>query len=143
MSPNADTTCSPTDACPGRRRSPARCTDFEAELVEFHGESDHVHLLVNYLPEVAVFRLVNSLRVVTLRRPRQEFPDLLGHYWRAQRLWSASYFAGSVSGAPLSVVGQYIEQQEPSRPGHARPLRGLPRPPLTTALKGGALADTR
>ncbi|MGL4185189.1 MAG: transposase, partial [Thiotrichaceae bacterium] len=26
-------------------------------------------------------------------------------------LWSPSYFAGSVGGAPLSVLKQYIEQQ--------------------------------
>ncbi|MFD4762632.1 transposase, partial [Streptomyces sp. NPDC058439] len=26
-------------------------------------------------------------------------------------LWSGSYFAGSVGGAPLSIVRQYIEQQ--------------------------------
>jgi putative transposase len=26
----------------------AVCKDFEAELVEFNGEDDHVHLLVNY-----------------------------------------------------------------------------------------------
>lgn len=42
---------------------------------------------------------------------RQEFPDLRRHYYRAQRLWSGSYFAGSVAGAPISVLGQYIEQQ--------------------------------
>jgi putative transposase len=28
------------------------CRDFEAELVEFDGEDDHVHLLVNYPPKV-------------------------------------------------------------------------------------------
>jgi len=33
------------------------------------------------------------------------------HYWRANRLWSASYFAASVGGAPISVLRQYIEQQ--------------------------------
>lgn len=27
------------------------CNDFEAELVEFDGEGDHVHLLVNYPPK--------------------------------------------------------------------------------------------
>jgi putative transposase len=46
---------------------------------------------------------------------RTEFPDLVRHYWRVQRLWSGSYVAGSVGGAPLSVVRQYIEQQ--NRPG--------------------------
>lgn len=87
------------------------CQDFEAELVEFNGEANHVHLLVNFPPKVAVSKLVNSLKGVSSRRLRQEFPDLVQHYWRAQRLWSGSYFAGSVGGAPLSIVRQYIEQQ--------------------------------
>src|ERR1035438_3003921 len=37
------------------------CNDFGTELVEFDGEDDHVHLLVNYHPKVAVSALVNSL----------------------------------------------------------------------------------
>ena len=89
----------------------AVCEDFEAELVEFNGENNHVHLLVNLPPKVAVSKLVNSLKGVSSRRLRQEFPDLVRHYWRAQRLWSGSYFAGSVGGAPLSIVKQYIERQ--------------------------------
>ncbi|WP_436786412.1 IS200/IS605 family transposase [Yinghuangia sp. YIM S10712] len=87
------------------------CEDFETELVEFNGEADHVHLLVNFPPKVAVSKLVNSLKGVSSRRLRQEHPDLVRHCWRAQRLWAGSYFAGSVGGAPLSVVRQYIEQQ--------------------------------
>ncbi|MGH3631013.1 MAG: IS200/IS605 family transposase [Sciscionella sp.] len=89
----------------------AVCADFEVELVEFNGEANHVHLLVNYPPKVALSRLVNSLKGVSSRRLRQEFPDLVRHYWRAKRLWSGSYFAGSVGGAPISIVRQYIEQQ--------------------------------
>jgi putative transposase len=85
--------------------------DFEAELVEFNSESNHVHLLVNFPPKVAISKLVNSLKGVSSRRIRQEFPELARHYWRAQRLWSDSYFAGSVAGAPISVLRQYIEQQ--------------------------------
>lgn len=89
----------------------AVCGDFEVELVEFNGEANHVHLLVNFPPKVALSRLVNSLKGVSSRRLRQEFPDLVQHYWRAQRLWSGSYFAGSVGGAPISVLQQYIERQ--------------------------------
>jgi REP-associated tyrosine transposase len=87
------------------------CADFGAELAEFNGEAEHVHLLVNFPPAVAVSRLVNSLKGVSSRRLRQEFPDLRRHYWRANRLWSGSYFAGSAGGAPISVLRQYIEQQ--------------------------------
>ncbi|MFX6226216.1 transposase, partial [Acinetobacter baumannii] len=28
-------------------------------------------------------------------------------------LWSPSYFAGSCGGAPLTIIRQYIEQQQP------------------------------
>lgn len=78
----------------------------------FNGKADHVHLLVNFPPKVAISKLLNSLKGVSSRRMRQEFPDLVRHYWRAQRLWSGSYFAGSVGGAPISVPRQYIEQQD-------------------------------
>jgi putative transposase len=89
----------------------AVCADFECELVEFNGENNHVHLLVNFPPKVALSKLVNSLKGVSSRRLRQEYPELVRHYWRAQRLWAGSYFAGSAGGAPLSIVRQYIEQQ--------------------------------
>ncbi|ONK12895.1 IS200/IS605 family transposase [Streptomyces sp. MP131-18] len=89
----------------------AVCEDFECELVEFNGENNHVHLLVNFPPKVALSKLVNSLKGVSSRRLRQEYPELVRHYYRANRLWSGSYFAGSVGGAPLSIIRQYIEQQ--------------------------------
>jgi putative transposase len=89
----------------------AVCADFDTELVEFNGDNNHVHLLVNFPPKVALSKLVNSLKGVSSRRLRQEFPDLTRHYYRTNRLWSGSYFAGSVGGAPLTVLRQYIEQQ--------------------------------
>ena len=76
------------------------------------GEASHVHLLVNFPPKVALSKLVNSLKGVSSRRLRQEFPELRRHYWRANRLWSRSYFAGSAGGAPISVLRQCIEQQD-------------------------------
>jgi putative transposase len=87
------------------------CADFAVQLEEFNGESNYVHLLVNFPPKVALSKLVNSLKGVSSRRMRQEFPDLRRHYYRANRLWSGSYFAGSAGGAPISVLRQYIEQQ--------------------------------
>ncbi len=48
------------------------CRDFESELVEFDGEDDHFHLLVNYPPKVSVSSLVNSLKGVSSRMIRQK-----------------------------------------------------------------------
>ena len=85
--------------------------DFEAQLVEFDGEDDHVHLLVHYPPKVSVSKLVNSLKGVSSRLLRKEFVELKARYWRGV-LWSPSYFAGSCGGAPISIIKQYIQQQQ-------------------------------
>ncbi len=88
------------------------CADFEAELVEFDGEDDHVHLLVNYPPKVAVSSLVNSLKGVSSRMIRKKsYPSIRKKLWGGA-LWSPSYFAGSCGGASIETIQQYIEQQQ-------------------------------
>ncbi len=87
------------------------CRDFEATLVEMDGEDDHVHLLVEYPPKVSVSSLVNSLKGVSSRMLRKQRPDIRRRYWKGV-LWSPSYFAASCGGAPISIVRQYIEQQQ-------------------------------
>lgn len=88
------------------------CADFETDLDECDGERDHVQLLVRHPPKVAVATLVNSLKGVSSRRLRAERADIakLG-----RSLWSPSYFAGSVAGAPLEVLREYIERQDSPR----------------------------
>ena len=88
------------------------CADFEAELVEFDGEDDHVHLLVNYAPKVAVSALVNSLKGVSSRMIRKKNYPNIRKKLRGDALWSPSYFAGSCGGAPIEILRQYIEQQK-------------------------------
>ncbi|WP_169752079.1 IS200/IS605 family transposase, partial [Escherichia coli] len=50
------------------------CADFEAELIEMDGEPDHVHLLINYPPKLAIFSLVNSLKGISNRFLRRDRP---------------------------------------------------------------------
>lgn len=88
------------------------CTDFEAELVEFDGEDDHVHLLVNYPPKIAVSKLVNSLKgISSLLIRKKNYPSIKTKLW-GRALWSPSYFAASCGGAPITVIRKYIEQQQ-------------------------------
>lgn len=88
------------------------CVDFEAELVEFDGEDDYVHLLVEYPPKVAVSKLVNSLKgVSSLLIRKKNYLSIKNKLWGGA-LWSPSYFAGSCAGAPIEIIRQYIEQQQ-------------------------------
>jgi len=88
------------------------CKDFCAELAEFEGERDHVHLLVNYPPKVSVSKLVNSLKGVSSRLVRKTGDPTIQQALWGDSLWSPSYFAGACGGAPLEVIRQYIEQQD-------------------------------
>lgn len=87
------------------------CLQFEAKLIEFDGEENHVHLLVHYPPKVPVSKLVNALKGVSSRRLRTAFKQIRKYYWKGA-LWSPSYFAGSCGGAPITVIRKYIEQQQ-------------------------------
>ena len=85
------------------------CDDFEATLIEFDGEDDHVHLLVNYPPKVAISKLVNSLKgISSLLIRKKNYPSIAKKLWGGA-LWSPSYFAGSCGGAPIDIIRQYIE----------------------------------
>jgi putative transposase len=91
------------------------CAKLGAELREFNGEDDHVHLLVHYPPKLAISTLVNSLKGVSARYLRYEFTGRVDRHHVRGHLWSPSYFAASCGGAPLDVIRQYIaDQRRPS-----------------------------
>ena len=86
------------------------CDDFGCRLIESNGETDHVHLLIEPVPHTTPSKLVNSLKGVSSRLLRKEFPELERYFWKGG-LWSPSYFIASCGGAPLSMVRKYIENQ--------------------------------
>ncbi len=71
------------------------CADFEAERVEMDGGPDHVHLLINYPPKLAISSLVNSLKGVSSRLLRRDRPDIAVRYYDKGVLWSPGYFVSS------------------------------------------------
>jgi putative transposase len=70
----------------------------------------HVHLLIEYQPKIAISSLVNSLKGVSSGLLRKHLPEMKAHYWKGV-LWSPSYFAASCGGVPISIVKQYIQEQ--------------------------------
>lgn len=83
-------------------------------VLEFNGEADHIHALIEYPPKLSVSQIVNAVKGVSSRRYGQGgYPKPKG----GKSLWSPSYFALSVGGAPLEVLQDYINSQ--SRPKRA------------------------
>lgn len=85
---------------------------WDCKLVEFNGEEDHIHLLFQYHPDVALSNLVNNLKSVSSRKLRQEFEERVNQFYRKDVLWNGSYFVASCGGVTISTLRQYIENQD-------------------------------
>ncbi len=80
------------------------------KILEFNGEADHVHVLIEYPPKLSISQIANALKGVSSRRYGQA-----GHKKPHQKaLWSPSYFAVSVGGAPLDVLKLLHQESKPS-----------------------------
>ncbi|WP_084632169.1 IS200/IS605 family transposase [Oceanospirillum maris] len=88
------------------------CAKWDIELLEFGGESDHIHLLLALNPTIQPSKLVNSLKTVTSRRIRKEFSEHLKEYYWKPVLWSRAYCLLTAGGAPVEVLREYIENQD-------------------------------
>jgi putative transposase len=83
-----------------------RCT-----LLEFGGEPDHVHLLIDIHPALDISVLINNLKTASARRTRNRFADHLAPFYRKPLFWSRAYFVGSVGAATLETVRAYVDAQ--------------------------------
>ncbi|MGT9288109.1 transposase, partial [Escherichia coli] len=60
------------------------------------------------------------------KNEERDRPDIAFRYYYKGVLWSPGYFASSCGGAPISVIRQYIEQQQ--TPGQVENRALYPRP---------------
>ena len=88
------------------------CSNQKSELIEFGGESDHVHLLIDLSPDVAVSKLVNTLKTISSRLIRKEFAEHIQQFYCQPVFWTGAYCAISSGGAPLEVLKVYIQNQD-------------------------------
>ena len=82
----------------------------DCNLIACDGDADHIHVMLEYPPKLAVSVIVNALKGSSSRMLRKERPDIAHRYWKGV-LWSPSYFAASAGGAPLEKVKKYVENQ--------------------------------
>jgi putative transposase len=85
--------------------------NFKCVLNEINGDLDHVHILFECPPQVQLSKIVNSFKTVSARLLRQEFPELQSLSKRDHKLWSESYYIGSVSERSFAAVKEYIRNQ--------------------------------
>jgi len=80
-----------------------------AAILSLEVMPDHVHLVVESDPTLAVQFLVNQFKGYTSRVLRQKYPSLVS---RMPSLWSRSYYCATVGHVSEETVRRYIEAQK-------------------------------
>jgi putative transposase len=86
----------------------ARSSD--VEIKEGECSADHAHILFSCKPSLALPKGINSMKGVTARLLRKEFPQLQQVLW-GEHFWSPSYFLATTGNVSIDVLKQYIENQ--------------------------------
>ena len=80
-------------------------------IVAVNTDEDHIHILFECVPQVALSELVNNYKTVTARRLRKEFADALKTSLWGKQFWSDSYFICTVSDRTEAMLISYINNQ--------------------------------
>jgi putative transposase len=88
------------------------CKTMDCELIECSGETDHVHLLVDFHPKHSISAVAGSLKAATSRMVKKEFPAEFSLWYSTQSFWSGSYYVASSGGAPIEKLKEYIKSQD-------------------------------
>jgi putative transposase len=84
---------------------------WRCELIEFNGETDHVHMLIETNPAVQLSKLINNLKTVSSRLIRRDFKKHLSRIYLKPVFWHRSYCLISTGGATIEILRKYIEEQ--------------------------------
>lgn len=90
---------------------------WRCRLVEFNGEADHVHLLIEAHPALDLSRLIGNLKTVSARRVRVEYAEHLKQFFWKPYFWNKAYAVITVGGrANLETLLKYIQDQDAPQP---------------------------
>ncbi|MDJ0715851.1 MAG: IS200/IS605 family transposase [Prochloraceae cyanobacterium] len=85
---------------------------WDCQLIEFNGESDHCHLLIEFKPDVQLSKLIGNLKTVSSRLIRKEYPELSQQYFYGKSyFWTGAYFIASCGGVTVEQLKAYVENQ--------------------------------
>lgn len=83
--------------------------DFGVTIQSVNGGEDHVHVLFTAKPTTDMTKFINSLKGVTSRRIRSEFPEVTQVL--EDSFWQPGYFLATTGQVSIDVLMDYVEEQ--------------------------------
>jgi putative transposase len=80
------------------------------EIIAIETDVDHVHIVVRLKHTHTLSKIAHRFKGRTAYMIFREYPQLRNRLWGGH-LWSPSYYAATVGGAPLETIKKYVESQ--------------------------------
>ncbi len=93
---------------------------WDSELIEFNGESDHVHLLISYPPHKLLSSLIANLKATSSKSMWRKFESKVSDTYHKRVFWTGSYFVASCGGVTIDVLKKYVQEQDSPPPDLVR-----------------------
>ena len=89
-----------------------QCENWSVTLVEFNGEEDPVHLLIDAHPWMDLSKFINSIKTVSSRLIGKEFKAHIDKFYWKPCFWTRAYCLLTTGGAPIEVIKKYLQNQD-------------------------------
>lgn len=81
------------------------------EVRFLESDKDHIHLLIETMPNTNISLLVNKLKSRTTYLVWKLYPDEIRKFYHKHRLWTRGYFVSTIGNVSNEVVREYILNQ--------------------------------
>lgn len=79
-------------------------------ILELNVQEDHVHIVVQFVPTIAISKMVQLFKGRTSKVIREEFPELEEVYW-GDSFWGDGYFAETAGHCNVDAILAYVKNQ--------------------------------
>ena len=96
---------------------------YEINFLEIGLDTDHVHFLIQSIPNISPAELANTIKGNTSREFFIQHPEVKTFLWGGN-FWTAGYYINTVGNANISIVKNYVKKQgypEYKQLHHAQP----------------------
>jgi REP element-mobilizing transposase RayT len=84
---------------------------YEIKFIEIGYESDHVHFLVQTVPDNSVSKMVTMLKSITAKQLFKFHPEIKKMLWGG-KFWTSGYYANTVGQySNEEVIKKYVQNQ--------------------------------
>ena len=86
-------------------------TAYEIKFLEIGTDTDHVHFLIQTIPNTTVSNIVKKIKSITAIHIFKNHPEVKDHLWGGN-LWTSGYYVNTVGQyGNLNMIQNYVKKQ--------------------------------